>query len=457
MKSKLLFFLLTISFLFSCSSINKKYDLSTTEDFEKILTNSKRKVFPALVFVKPIKEEFIKGEKTHQEVFGSGVIISPEGYIITNNHVAEKAIQIYCVLYDKNQYNAEIVGLDPETDLALLKIISNDPNQIFPFAEFSDSDKVEEGQFVMALGSPFGFTRSISLGIISNVNRYIGFDTQYKYNTWIQTDAAINPGNSGGPLVNKEGKIIGINTLGLGFFAQGMAFSIPSNIVVKIAEKLKKDNKVIRSWTGLQLQALKDFQTNTFTNAEKGVLIQSVDADSPAEKTGVLPGDILLSINAKELNGTYVEDLPKIRWELTDLPSGIPVDFSFMRNNKILNISIIPILKEKYEGEDLDLKKWNFTIKEISKFSTPDLFFQKKKGIFIQGIRYPGNAAKAGLFRNDIIVKIDNKSVENIEDVKTLYDDILNDNKREKKVLIEVLRRGFSKLIVLDYSRDYNE
>lgn len=458
MKNKNLYLLLIIIIVFnSCSIFSSGKKSNGTTDFEKILTNAKRKVFPSLVYIKPIREEFGAGEKKQQEVFGSGVIISPDGYVVTNNHVAEKAIQIYCVLYDKIQYNAEIVGLDPETDLALLKIIPLKNDQIFPYSDFGDSDKVEEGQFVMALGSPFGFTRSISLGIISNVNRYIGFDTQYKYNTWIQTDAAINPGNSGGPLVNKDGKIIGINTLGLGFFAEGMAFSIPSNVVMKIVERLKNDSKVIRSYTGLQIQALKDFMTNTFSSAEKGVLIQSVDSDSPAGNAGVQPGDILLSINNENVNGVYVEDLPAIRWKMADLKPEVPAEFFFLRNGEQKKILITPVLKDKFEGEDLELKRWNMTVKEISKFSTPDLYFIKKKGVFIQGVKYPGNAAKAGLQRNDIIIKIDNKTVESISEVNAIYESLIKDTKREKKVLIEVLRRSYSKLIVIDYRQDYNE
>lgn len=447
---------LFVIFFNGCASL-PVINRSATSDFEKILTKSKRKVFPSLVFIKPIIEEYAQGEKKHQEVFGSGVIISEDGYVVTNNHVVERAVQIYCVLFDKEQYSAEIVGLDPETDLALLKISPKNQNQKFPYAQFANSDEVEEGQFVMALGSPFGFTRSISLGIVSNVNRYIGFNTQYKYNTWIQTDAAINPGNSGGPLVNKEGRIIGINTLGLGIMAQGMAFSIPSNIVVKIIDKLKRDKSVIRTWTGLQIQALKDFQTNTFTPSEKGVLIQSVDADSPAADAGVLSGDILLSVNGKKITGMYIEDLPAIRWDLSELPENIPAHCIFLRGDKDVRIDISPALKEKFEGDSLDLKKWNFTIQEISKFANPQLYFIRKKGVFVQGVRYPGNASDAGLQRNDIIIKIDSKEVETIQDVKTIYDSATSDDKNEKKILIEILRKGYSKLIILDYRHDYNE
>jgi len=442
-------------------------------DFEAIIQNAKSKVFPSLVFVKPIREEYSTGEKTQQEVFGSGVIISPDGYVVTNNHVVENAIQIYCVLFDKEQYPATIVGLDPETDLALLKLApypdersleaSSDapttpPATIFPAASFGNSESLTEGQFVMALGSPFGFTRSISLGIISNVHRYIGFQTRYKYNTWIQTDAAINPGNSGGPLVNTDGEIIGINTLGLSGIGEGMAFSIPSNVVVKVVERLKKDGRVIRAWTGLHLQALKDFHSNTFTPAKRGVLVQNVESASPSERSGIRPGDIMIALAGHDLRGgTYVEELPSIRWQLADLAIDDPVEIRVLRNGGERSFTILPALKGKFEGEDFDCRRWNFTVKEISKYATPKLYFHRRKGVYIQGVRYPGNARSAGLQRNDIILTIDHEPIRTLGEVKDVYEKVTGDEEREKKVVIKVLRNNYPRLFVLDYRFDYNE
>ena len=211
----------------ACSDIGG--NSSKRIDFRKIIATAKSRVYPALVFVKPVQESFLEGERKRIEVLGSGVIIDPEGYVVTNNHVAEKAVEVNCVLGDKEQVPARVIGLDPETDLALLKLKLKKDHPPLPVAEFADSNQVTEGQFVMALGAPFGFTRSISLGITSNTQRYLGFTTEHKYNVWFQTDATINPGNSGGPLVNTEGRIIGINTLGT--FTGNIGFSIPSNVV----------------------------------------------------------------------------------------------------------------------------------------------------------------------------------------------------------------------------------
>ncbi|MBN1901318.1 trypsin-like peptidase domain-containing protein [Candidatus Sumerlaeota bacterium] len=466
-------FLACFSLFLSCCCLFQGHDSGSSPgdisnkrnlDFEGIIQNAKSKVFPALVFIKPICEEFSTGEKRQQEVFGSGVIISEDGYVVTNNHVVEKAIQINCVLFDKDQYAAKIVGLDPETDLALLKIESKSDGaspsnaMLFPVAPLGDSDTIQEGQFVMALGSPFGFTRSISLGIISNVHRYIGFQTQYKYNTWIQTDAAINPGNSGGPLVNTDGMIIGVNTLGLVGLAEGMAFSIPVNVVKDVVERLKKDGRVLRAWTGLHLQALKDFQTNTFTPGEKGVLIQNVDSDSPAQKVGIKSGDILISINGEDVQGgMYVEELPEIRSNLADLVIGNPARVRVLRNGETLEFELVPLLKDKFEGADFDCRRWSFTVKEISKFSTPDLYFLRNEGIYIQGVRYPGNANNAGLQKNDIILSIDEIPINSLADIERIYEEITSDEDREKKVVIKVLRKNYPRLFVLDYRHDYSE
>lgn len=429
-------------------------------DFEQIIATAKKRVFPALVFVKPIREEFGSGEKKRAEILGSGVIISAEGLVVTNHHVAEKAVEINCVLYNKEQVKAKIVGLDKETDLALLQLQLPKDAAALPFAEFADSDQVTEGQFVMALGSPFGFKRSISLGIIMNADRYLGFESSHNYNTWIQTDAIINPGNSGGPLVNTEGKIVGINTLSI--MIGGLGFSIPSNVVKDIVRRLKEDGKVVRAWTGLQLQALKDFNSNTFIEGDTGVLVASVEDNSPAQLAGLQAGDVLLSVGGIEYVGKYVEQLPKLYWQLADIPLEREIDITYRRQGQIASTKLSLTLKGKFEGEDFDCRRWNMTVKEISKFANPDLHFYQQKGLFVRAVRYPGNAAKAGVRRNDIIIKIGDtlsqmQQIETLADVEKIYQQIIADEDREKKVLLEVLREGLPQHIVLDYRKDYDE
>jgi serine protease Do len=454
-------------------------------DFQAIIASAKQKVYPALVFVKPIRETFHGGERQRLEVFGSGVIISPDGYVVTNHHVAEKAIEVNCVLGDRDQVSAIVVGLDPETDLALLKLKVDAKDAPLPTADFADSDKVEAGQFVMALGSPFGFTRSISLGIISNTRRYIGFTTQYRYNLWLQTDAAINPGNSGGPLVDTEGKVIGINTLGIGM-AEGIGFAIPSNVVKDVVHRIrdaaaKADPKtwpvkVDRAYVGLQLQALNDFKTNTFSDSKRGVMVQSVEKGSPGEAGGVKDGDILLAVNGRSVDGLYVEDLPKLRVLLADLDPSRPAELLLARREPVegatapgeewegkvgkrglLKVAVQPADRGKFEGEDYDCRRWNMTVKEITKFSNPRLFFlQPTGGVFVQGVRSQGNAADAGLRNNDIILKIGQQDVATIEDVKKVYESMVEDKARvDKRVLVTIKRDGFLDWKPLSWEKDY--
>jgi serine protease Do len=424
-------------------------------DFEKIIETAKQKVYPALVFVKPICKDLTSGEAKQQEVFGSGVIISPEGLVVTNNHVAEDAVTIRCVLGDKRLLEAKVVGLDPETDLALLKLVTEEDGERFPFAEFADDNALEAGQFVMALGAPFGFTRSISLGIISNTQRFLGEEEKFRYNNWLQTDAAINPGNSGGPLVNTEGKIVGINTLGI--MGTGLGFSIPVGTVRRIAAQLEKDGKVVRAWTGINLQPLRDFETNTFIAGEAGVLVREVEKRSPAAAAGLHDGDLILEINGAPATGLYVEQLPDLYQTLADLPIGKPATFCFRRGEQTSLIQITPTLKGQFKGDEFDVARWNMTVRQISQFANPQLYFHRKQGVFIVGVRSPGNARSAGLQPMDILTAIDRKPVNSLEDFKQLYEELLTREDSKKKALVEVLRNGYLHMVVLDYRRDYLE
>ncbi len=424
-------------------------------DIRTVIARAKDRVYPSLVYVKPIREEFSSGEKVKQEVAGSGVIIDPAGLVVTNDHVVEKATRIECVLFNERQVGARIVGEDPETDLALLRLELPDDLKASPLpaAAWGDSAKMHEGDFVMALGSPFGFTRSISLGILSNTRRYIGFRTRYKYSLWFQTDAAINPGNSGGPLVNTDGEIIGINTLG-SFRAEGIGFAIPSETAREVVSRLRRDGSVRRAWTGLELQPLVDFEHNTFFEAESGVKIAGVETDSPAQEAGIRSGDLLLRAGGTPLHGRYVEDLPAVRKVLAALPTGTPVPFLVRRGGREVAVDVTPLLKGKIEGEDFDCERWNMTVKEISKFGNPYIAFYRPAGVFVQGVMAEGNAVESGLMPFDILLRIDGTAIDTLSDAKAVYRRLLADADREKKALVEILRKGYRQFVVLDYSRD---
>src|SRR5262245_51160740 len=314
-------------------------EIGSSLDFRRIIEEAKSKVFPALIFVAPVVEDFGGGKRETREQGGSGVVISSDGFAVTNWHVVEKAITIRILLFDGRVTTAEKIGEDQETDVALLKLRSprapaaavgsgSGKDAELPYASFGDSSVLTEGQFVMAMGAPWGLSRSVSLGILSSTTRYL--PGRSEYSLWLQCYASINPGNSGGPLVDTSGRVVGINTLGT-FMGGDMGFAVPSNTVKRIAEGLRAHGEVRRSWTGIRLQPLNDFDRNTFFEGDHGVLVASVDEDSPALLAGVRVGDLLLSVGETELNGLHRESLPAINTILGDLPLDQPAKLRLRR------------------------------------------------------------------------------------------------------------------------------
>ena len=422
-----------------------------SEDFRTVIQRAQQTVFPTLVFIKPIKQQLGGGERQRQQIFGSGVIISPDGLVVTNSHVAKDATDIKCVLFSREQLAARVVGVDQDTDLALLQLQLPPNSPPLPTASLGDSDTLEEGQFVMALGSPFGFTRSISFGIISCTRRYLDVGP---YNLWIQTDAAINPGNSGGPLVNDRGQVVGINTLRVSF-GESIGFAIPANTVRKVVGELRARGKVTRAYFGIQLQPVKDFASGTVLNYDTGVLVGGVDERSAADKAGVKASDLILKINGEPVNGVYLEDLPAVRSWFASLPPDQPAALEVRRGEENVELTIVPTLKQVAEEEGLDLEMWNCSVQEISKFRTPGLAYFVPKGVFILGVRRPGNAYDSGLRSGDIILKIDNEPVTTLEGLNEVYRRLSRLDRGHRAALLEILRIGYEQFIVLDFNRDY--
>jgi serine protease Do len=434
---------LTLSCILSCASVRPE---------EEVIQEAKDKVFPAVVFIKPIQQEFRGGKMEKIQVFGSGAIISPEGYVVTNNHVAEKATEIRCVLSDKEEVLAKLVGLDPETDLAVIKLnlTERKSKTPLPVAEFGDSNALKVGELVMAMGAPHGFERSVSRGIVSSVERHLDFAP---YNLWIQTDAAINPGNSGGPLVDIRGRIVGINARGMRG-ADNLGFAIPSAVVKDVVDRILKDGKVQRAWTGLRFQALKDFRKSSYIDANHGVLIASVDEDSPAEKAKLHAGDIAVAVNGEPVRGMYETDLPAVERRFAALPIDAPATLDVQRGAETVQVTLTPSSKGRQEGEDFECKKWDLTVKEITKFSDPFLHFQRPRGVYIQGVKFAGNARTSGLTNFDIITQIGDKPIESLKDVREAYEASLKFEKGKRKALFRIIRTGYRRLIVLDFEKD---
>ncbi len=423
-------------------------------DFRQIVQRAKDRVFPAVVYIKCLRESYESGRRITEEVAGSGVIITAAGEVLTNWHVVDRAVEVRCLLLDGRALTARVVGTDKDTDLALLQLNLPDDDAGVPFAAMGSSPDLREGDFVMAMGAPWGMNRSVSIGIISCTERYLPDHSEYTH--WLQTDAAISPGNSGGPLVDTAGRIVGINTRGV-MVGGDTGFAIPSDIVGLIVGRLREHGKANWTWTGLQLQPLRDFDRDIFFEGDRGVIVAGTDPHSPARHAGLLGQDRILRINGRPVTGLTDESLPAVRRRLGLLPPDQEVTLDLLRRGEAMTLTFTPRDKGDVEGEELDCPRWNMTVKTINRFDNPDLYFHRAAGVYIFGVKYPGNASSAGLQEQDILLNIDGQDVTDLADVRRLYAGAVENVRRKHRVVVSVLRNGLMRQVVLDFSRDYEQ
>jgi serine protease Do len=349
---------------------------------------------------------------------------------------------------------AKVVGTDKDTDLALVQLQIGADVAPIPYATLGDSTKLKEGDFVMAMGAPWGLSRSVSIGIVSCAHRFLPEHSQYSL--WLQTDASISPGNSGGPLVNTAGEVVGVTTLAA-LIGGDLGFAIPSETVRHVVSQLREHGRMNWSWTGLQLQPLKDFNRNTYFEATEGVIVAQTDPDSPARRAGIQPRDRIIRVNGEPVSAMTEEDLPAVRRALGLLVKGKPAKFQLVRNEETITVELTPREKGRVEGEELDCPRWDFTVKVINQFDNPDLYFHRKEGVFVFGVKYPGNASTAGLQRQDILISIDGKEVTALEEVKAIHRAALETITIKHRIVLTVLRNGLMRQVVLDFLRDYEK
>ncbi len=431
MNKLLVFFLLLSSSLFA---------QSVESVFQKEVYRARDKVLPALVHIQPIISVYTSGEKQHTMVTGSGVIISPEGYVLTNHHVVENAEKVWCTLSNKERITARVVGGDPETDIAVIQLnLAELQADSLPYAQLGNSDSLQVGQIVLALGSPLGLSRSVSMGVISSIDRYFpGSGSKISpYNLWIQTDAAINPGNSGGPLINLQGEVIGINARGV-FLAENLGFAIPINLAHEIARRLIKKKAIQRAWLGIELQELHDFKEYIGNPTFQGVLVAHVMKNSPAQKAGIQPGDVIQAVNHQPVHAEYEENLPAIRKILADLPPGKPAVFTIWRQEKTLTVKVNPIAEPFTIQPEFEATAWGMVVKNLDwdiyhAERLPDFY-----GVYVVGVKTGEAADRAHLLNSDVIRTVDGKQVKNLEDFKRIYNQV----KDKPMVLVEIMRSG---------------
>ena len=419
-------------------------------DFREIILNARAEVFPTLVYIRVVHQSLGSGMDKKGIASGSGVLISPEGELLTNFHVIDKATEIRCLLTDGSAYTATVVGSDKDLDVALLKLERPKEAAPLPYATLSN-ERVEIGDIVLAMGAPWGLARSVTMGIISCTDRFL--DGAGPYTLWYQTDAAISPGNSGGPLVNTDGKVVGLNARGSLY--GGQAFTIPSPIILEVLPDLRQYGNAHWSWFGLQFQPLHDFDRNMIFDATNGVVIAGTEQGSPARKAGIQPNDRVTAINGEPVTVRDSEDLPALARHLGRMPIGTNVLFSVVRKGEPLQVEIAPREKGAVEGSEKAYERWGFTAKEINQFDTPELaFFAADGGIFVMAISWDGNASYSGLSERDIILTIDGKPVKTLDELTAIYESCMEKLPEKAQISLTVLRKGRKVQLVLKYLED---
>lgn len=418
------------------------------------LFRARDRVMPALVHIQPVVKDYNTGELKKQAVIGSGVIFDPQGYVVTNYHVAGKAERIICTLSDKEQVSAKYIGGDPPTDVAVLKLDLTGYTGTIHAADFGNSDSVQVGEYVLAMGSPLALSRTVSSGVISTKDRYFSDDVRLptgeqtgNYNLWIQTDAAINPGNSGGPLVDLHGRVIGINSRAT-LFANNLGFAIPINIVKESIKAILANGKVTRSYIGIHAQALQELEDYFGLDGKtNGVLVASVDGGSPAEVASLKAGDLIQTFNGETVSARFLEELPAFYRRIASLPPGSTIDMGIRRGDSTLSLKVVTRPLGDLMGEDFESSDWGFTIKAITHSMQVENQLKDTLGVFVEGVKRVGAADDGGLRPGDVIVSLNKENVNTLADFVRLYNDLTSG--KTDKVLLEVKRGGSSRLVVI--------
>ncbi len=382
-----------------------------------------------------------------EQSLGSGVIVSEDGYIVTNNHVIEKAQEIKVLLSNKKDYKAKLIGADPKTDIAVIKIDAKGLTAL----PWGDSNKLKVGEIVFAIGNPFGLNQTVTMGIIGAVGRAnVGIAD---YEDFIQTDAAINPGNSGGALINARGELIGINTAILSRTGgyQGIGFAVPSSMAQQVMESLVQYKKVVRGWLGVSIQEVTSDLAEEFGVKDlKGALVSGVMKGSPAEKAGIKQGDVIL-----QYNGKIVEDTGHLRNMVSQTPIGTSVKVKILRQKKEIDVEvkIAELTKKMAEASPEEEESGARNNKEEEESSvlsgmvvrelTPALaarfgFEEKEKGMVVLKVDAASRIYEAGIRPGDIILQINQKNVVTLDEYKKVASKI----KANERILLLLRRKG---------------
>lgn len=369
---------------------------------------------------------------------GSGFLISKDGYIITNNHVVSKAVKVKIKTIDDKEYKAKIIGTDPKTDLALLKIKAED----LPYIALGDSNKVEVGEWVLAIGNPLGQDLSVTSGIISAKGRQLGLA---QYEDFLQTDAAINMGNSGGPLINMEGKVVGINSVILAPSGGnvGIGFAIPSTMAKKVIHDLKTKGRVVRGHMGITIETITDNDAEELEYPTGGVIIADVEKNSPAEQAGLERYDIIVKVN-----GNRVKKGEELSTRIAEISPGDKVNLEIFRGNKKMTVTVIvgeAPESEIFRPQQQDERTFDLGMVLVDNSSelAEEYELKTSRGILVRRVERDGIAARNNIRRGDVILEVNREEIDSVDDFR----EIISEKKPGSLILLWINRGGTEGLI----------
>jgi serine protease Do len=452
MKSRLLIVILLIVAAGGCASApppHKDPFPSATPDAVVAVSQT---VFPAVVRLDVAQEIYTEGKRNMRRGIGSGVIIDAQGHVLTNYHVAGRAAEIFVTLANKERIRGKLVGDDHWTDLGVVQM---DMDAIklkgitFIYAPLGESRTLVPGQDVMAIGTPFGLARTMTLGIVSNNERTFYPEKQsideYEtglFSNWIQMDTPIAPGNSGGPLVDMSGKVVGINTRGIQ--GQSLNFAIPIDTAKEVIRQIlatataERKGRVDRSDLGIDLKPMQDLETFYDIDINKGVLINSVDRGSPAQKAGVRTQDILLELNGVPTHVRFPEEIAPTRKMIADLPIGSDVTLKIKRGKQGMTLHAKTEKLQGAVGEEKELKTWGMSVREVTRAYANEQLLDDKQGVVVTTMSPGYPAAKAELQAGDVIRAVNLKPAADLEEFMKLFDASVK--ARDAKVFLEIQR-----------------
>ncbi len=397
-------------------------------------------VYPALVRIHVVSEQGSGGRMQKSQGSGSGTIISEDGLVLTNHHVAGRGTRIVCRLSTREEVDAELIGTDVLSDLTVLKLDLSDRTKDTPLAVavFGDSDKVRVGDTVLAMGSPAGLSQSVTVGVVANTAmippRNQSFDLEGEsidqLVRWIGHDAVIFPGNSGGPLVDLSGKIIGVNEIGVG----SLGGAIPGNLAKRVAEELMEEGHVTRSWIGLNGQPLLKEQRRQM----KGMLVATVIPDSPAMEAGILAGDIITSFQGRSLSVSSAEDVPEFNRMVFNTPIGTEVTLTGLRDDESLTWTLNTVEREPKRDRAIELKSWGITARNFTRVAALEYRRPDNRGVQIHSSRPggPASEAKPSLLPGDVILKVGDSEVSDVAQLQEVTSALVAGKTRSDPVLV---------------------